>query len=72
MKISLKDLKAAIYYLEKNSDNDSINLTIGNECNFITSDPSGSEIHIILFQINSNGEASFMAKVKRTELLPFK
>lgn len=72
MRISLKDLKAAIQYLEKNSDRDSVILTIGNECNLIASDSSGSEIHIVLFQVSTNGEASLMAKVKRTELLPFK
>ncbi len=72
MRISLKDLKAAIQYLERNSDRDNVVLTIGNECNFVTTDSLGSEIHIVLFQVSTNGEASLMAKVKRTELLPFK
>lgn len=72
MKISIKDLKAAILYMEKNSDRDTVTVSVGNEFNLISVDSSGSEIQITLYPTMANGEASLMAKVKRTELLPFK
>lgn len=72
MKISVKDLKAALSYLEKNSDRDSIIVNLNNEFNLISLDSRGSEIQITLFPVSFNGEPSLMAKVKRTDLLPYK
>lgn len=73
MKVSLKELKASINYLEKNSDMDSIRVsTSGHELTLTAMDIQGSEIQITLFQIGNNGDSSMMARVRRTELLPLK
>lgn len=72
MKISLKELKAAISYLEKNSDMDTVSVTANNECVLTTMDFAGSEIQITLFPISNSGDPSMLAKVRRTDLLPTK
>ena len=70
MKISLKELKAAISFLEKNSDQDSISVNIHNEFSIVSTDQLGAEIQIMLYPTSPNGDASFLTRVRKTELLP--
>lgn len=70
MKISLKELKAALTFLEQNSDQDALSVSISNECVLTSTDRLGAEIQIMLYPVSPNGDASFMAKVRKTELLP--
>lgn len=71
MKIDLKELKAAILWFEGNTNSTYVSIYQYEGKNFSlrSFDRYDSEVEISLFPMSSDGQASMLPKIKKTEVL---